>query len=1083
MIKNKRRKQMNRRNYTITHCHSDYSNPTTILDSVTKFEMYVDRAAELGMKAFAFTEHGNIFSWVKKKEYIESKGMKYIHATELYLTKSLNEKVRDNYHICLYAKNKDGVIELNQLLSKAYRRNDNHFYYTPRITFDELKATSDNILFTTACIGGGLARDDEELKRAFIEFICLNKHRCWLEVQHHQDPVQIKYNKYLLELSREYGLNLICGTDTHALNERHAKGRRILQKAKGVKFEDESSWDITMKTYDELVELFSSQEIFTFEEIETLLYNTNILANKVEEFTLDKSHKYPKLFDDSLAVLKSKIMKGIREKGIDKYPNFQEYIDRIKYELSVYEHNEAIDYLLLDEDIKAYGRKNGIFTGPSRGSVSGSVIAYLIGMTEMDSIKHNLNFERFMNSERISLADVDTDWPPAKRDTIKDYIFNKEGLYCAEIITFNTIALKGSIRDVCRALYSEDVPKELSERAARESDHYNCLFDDTRKEVEKYSKSYLEISNYICDNVETKEQQMRKEYPEVFEYVDIINGTIVSAGTHPCGSIVAPIPLDGEIGTCTLSTTDRPVSMIYKNEVESLNWVKLDILGLDNVALINETCRLAGIERLNPDNVQDDLRVWESIRDNTVGVFQWESDMASKYLATLFSDETIRKIREVNPNFKYIDLFSVGNGAIRPAGASYREELANGIFRDNGHKALNDFLAPTLGYLVYQEQIIDFLHIFCGFTMGEADTVRRAFAKKTGTEVYIPRIKAGFAKTMLEHYGVSEKESEVLILNFIQVIIDASNYLFSLNHSQSYSFIGYICGYLRYYYPIEFFTAMLNINSGNLEKTTKIIELTRQTGIKIEPPTYGKSKADYFMDSQNNTIYKGIESVKYLNTELAESLYNLSMYEKYTCFEDLYMSMASINSRQWDVLIKIGYFREFGPAKKLLQVMEICNEYANKKQYRKDKVDCELIKRFAASETEKMFKDVDNMSLCKYLISGLIDEEFSISELARFEAEFIGSINIINPDINNRECIVLDVHTKYTPVLTLYRIQNGDIIRVKVQKDFFYGKKIDKYSHIYVSHAEKRNKKKLVEGKWITLPDHDVYVNYYIISK
>ncbi|HAU85118.1 MAG TPA: hypothetical protein DCW90_06345 [Lachnospiraceae bacterium] len=1035
--------------YTITHCHTDFSNGTTNIDSVSKYQQYVDRAVELGMKAIAITEHGNIFGWVKKKEYIESKGLKYIHGVEMYLTKSLDKKVRDNYHICLYAKNYHGILELNKLISGAYNRKDGHFYYAPRITFDELLATSDNILFTTACIGGVLAGKDEELKRRFLDFICKNKHRAWLEVQHHQDQVQIDYNRYLLGLSRELGLNLICGTDTHALNERHAKGRKILQKSKGVKFSDEDGWDVTLKTYEELVELFTKQGIFSLEEIHQLLDNTNILSNNIEEFSLDRSHKYPKLFNDSLSVLKKKIMKGIKEKGVDKYPNFQEYIDRIKYELSVYEHNKAIDYLLLDEDIKAFGREQGIFCGPSRGSVSGSVIAYLIGMTEMDSIKHKLNFERFMNAERISLADVDTDWPPAKRDVVKDYIFNKEGLYCAEIITFNTVALKGSIRDCARAL---DIP--------------------------------LDVVGTICSDIDdpNKEAMYRRQYPELFEYVDIVNGTIVSTGTHPCGSIVSPIPLDTEIGTLTLSTTDRPVSMLYKNEVEGLNFVKLDILGLDNVELINETCRLAGIERLTPDNVPDDLEVWSSIRDNTVGIFQWESDMASKYLASLFSDETINKIRKANPDFKYIDLFSVGNGAIRPAGASYRDQLANGIFQDNGHRALNDFLAPTLGYLVYQEQIIDFLHIFCGFTMGEADTVRRAFAKKTGTEVYIPRIKAGFAKTMLEQHGVCEEESERLIVNFIQVIIDASNYLFSLNHSQAYSYIGYICGYLRYYYPLEFFTAMLNINSGNMDKTSKTIELAKLSGISIEPPTYGKSRAAYFFDKSNNIIYKGIESVKYLNEDLAESLYELSSYQNYASFEDLYLNTPGINSRQWEVLIKIGYFRAFGPAKRLLGIVEICNAYATKKQYKKDSVDCDLIRRFAGSETEKMFRDVDNAALCKYLISGIGNDEFTIGELAKFEAEYIGSINITNPATNNRECIVLDIDTKYTPVLTLYRIQNGDIIKVKVAKDFYYNKKIRKFSHIYVSHAEKRNKKKRVDGKWITMKDFDIYVNYFIIS-
>lgn len=486
---------------------------------------------------------------------------------------------------------------------------------------------------------------------------------------------------------------------------------------------------------------------------------------------------------------------------------------------------------------------------------------------------------------------------------------------------------------------------------------------------------------------------------------------------------------------------------------------------------------------MTPDNVPDEEAVWKSMRDNTIGIFQWESDSASKYLSELFSEETLAKIKANNSNFQYIDLFSVGNGAIRPAGASYREELANGIFRDNGHKALNDFLAPTLGYLVYQEQIMEFLHQFCGFTMGESDTVRRGFAKKMGTEQYIPRIKSGFIKTMKEQYGVVESESEKLIESFLQVIVDASDYLFSLNHSQAYSYIGYMCGWLRYHYPLEFLTAMLNINSGNMEKTTKIIEFAKKSGINIAAPTFGKSKAAYFMDKETNTIYKGIESVKFLNEDLADRLYDASQEKRYETFEELYLEMFGINARQWDVLIKIGYFRGFGPTKKLLQIVKIIDEYAAKKQFRKDSVDCDLIRRFATSETEKMFKDVDTIALCKYLIAALPDEEFPIGQLAKFEAEFVGSISLTNPNASSRECIVLDVNTKYAPVLTLYKINNGDIVKVKVNKTFYYDKPLEKYSEIYVSHAEKRNKMKKEANKWVKVQNQfDVFINYFITA-
>ena len=187
--------------------------------------------------------------------------------------------------------------------------------------------------------------------------------------------------------------------------------------------------------------------------------------------------------------------------------------------------------------------------------------------------------------------------------------------------------------------------------------------------------------------------------------------------------------------------------MISMKSIDAQNYVKLDILGLDNIQLINETCKMANIERLIPENTsEEDIDVWNSIRDDSLLIFQWESDSASKFLKTLLSDKTIAKIKKENPNFRYMDLLSMGNGAIRPAGASYRDALSNGEFRDNGHKALNDLLSSTMGYLVYQEQIISFLNQFCGYTMGEADVIRRGFAKKTGTEKFIPNIKKGFIK-------------------------------------------------------------------------------------------------------------------------------------------------------------------------------------------------------------------------------------------------------------------------------------------------------------------------------------------------
>ena len=371
------------KNYVVYHLHSDLSNGVTNIDSVTKYNEYIDYAKSLGMKAMAFSEHGSVLEWVHKKNAIEKAGMKYIHAEEFYVTNELYQypddtelcesllgtdpeeaqkeieeflegnkfQVRDNYHCVLIAKNYEGVKEINALSSKAFVR-DGHFYYQPRITFEELINTSDNILITTACIGGILASGTPDIQEDFLNFLIKNKDRCYLEIQHHCDDMQIKYNQYLAKISTQYGIPLIAGTDTHALNDEHMRGRAIMQRSKDVKFDSESSWDMTFKSYDELVVTYEKQFAIAKDVYLKAIEETNRMADRVEEFKLDYSYKYPKLYNDSLAEIKKKIATGIKWRGIDKKKNYKEYQDRVVYELKTYIHNNALDFMLLEEDYK-----------------------------------------------------------------------------------------------------------------------------------------------------------------------------------------------------------------------------------------------------------------------------------------------------------------------------------------------------------------------------------------------------------------------------------------------------------------------------------------------------------------------------------------------------------------------------------------------------------------------------------------------------------------------------------------------------------------------------------------------------------
>lgn len=904
-------------NYTIYHLHSDLSNAVTNIDSVTKFQSYVDAAKDCGMKALGFSEHGSVMEWWHKKCAIEKAGMKYLHGAECYLTSTLSEKVRDNYHCVLIARNYDGFRELNGMISKSFNRSDNHFYYVPRISFDELFAASDNIIITSACVGGVFGKGNDADKEKMLEFFIKNKDRCFLEIGHHMDDKQKVYNRNLLRLSQENGLRLIAGTDTHVLNEEHERGRSILQKAKDITFEGEENWDLKFHDLDSLLAAYDKQGSLPPEVFREAVDNTNLLADMVEEYQIDCGIKYPHIYDDPENTFRKKIAEARAEHPYLKQRYTDKELDeRIESEFEVYKKVNSIDFMLLETYMREWEKTQGIKCGYGRGSVSGSMIAYILGITNMDSMKYNLNFFRFMNPSRQSNADIDTDYTGEDRDKVKTFLLrDKMGLAninTAEIITFNTIAVKGAVRDVGRAL--------------------GVSLDEVS-----------EICNQINDD--TIPDDLRKKYGELFEYVDIVNGTIVSVGTHPSGVLVSDLEISELVGLCTVSSSEYPVSMLNMKELDDQFYVKLDILGLDNIGCINKTCEYLGIDRLDPDNTDlDDMDVWRSIRDDTTLVFQWESAAAQQYLKKFLSETTVQKAREQIPNFSMVGWVSFGNGLIRPSCASFRDDVANGVFYDNGFKELNKFLAPEAGRVAMQETIMKFLVKFCGYSEAESDTVRRAIAKKKGTEDLLPEIERRFIEYSSTHYDITAEKCAEVIKPFIQIILDASSYSFSTNHAYPYTIIGYICGYLRYYHPLEFLTASLNIFTDNTDKVADITKYAEKVKIKITEPRFGKARGDYFFDKESNSISKGVGSIKGLSKTVADELYDLSQRRKFDYFCDLLSAICAettCNLGQTDTLIKTEYFGEFGNQRELQRIVDVFERFkrGGAKQIRKSDVE------------------------------------------------------------------------------------------------------------------------------------------------
>lgn len=968
--------------------------------------MYIERAKECGMKALGFSEHGSIFEWWHKKCAIEAAGMKYIHGIEAYLTETLDEKVRDNYHCVLMARNYDGFLELNSMISRSFNRNDNHFYYVPRISFEELFNSSDNIIVTTACIGGVLGKGEERTKSKYINFLRQNKHRCFIEIGHHPDVKQIAYNQEMVGLSKSIGVPLIAGTDTHVLNARHEKGRSILQLSKNIRFDGEDSWDLKFKTYDELIDAFEKQDAIPNNVFLEAIENTNRLADMVESFSLDCGTKYPHIYKNPEQTFIDKVYRSIDTHPYALKNHSREEIKRVvDSEIEVYKATKSIDFMLLQTYLREWEKEHGIQCGYGRGSVSGSMIAYLLGITQMDSMKFGLSFFRFMNPSRVTNADIDTDYAGKDRDIVKRFLLrdklNLQNIRSAEIITFNTIALKGAVRDVCRALYKD-----------------------------KSGKNYIQISNEINSEIELHEDRVRAKYKEVFEYVDIINGTIVSIGTHPSGVLISDLPIDERIGLCSISTSDYPVSMLNMKELDDQMYVKLDVLGLDNIGVINDTCKKLGIERLTPDNVDlEDEKVWKSIRDDTTLIFQWESNSAQVYLKKFMSDSTIEKARKRIPNFSMLKWVSFGNGLIRPACASFRDSVANGEFYDNGFEALNEFLAPEAGRIAMQETIMQFLVKFCGYSSAESDTVRRGIAKKKGTETLLPEIERRFIDFCVKNYDMTPEKCETVIKPFLQVILDASAYAFSWNHADSYTAIGYICGYLRYYYPLEFLTAALNIFEDKADKTTEIIKYATKNGIKVTQPKWGFSRSKYFYDKEKRVIAKGLSSVKYMSKSTADELYDLAHKKKYKRFVELLGDIdreTTVNTRQLDLLIKLDFFSEFGNQRELLRITDMFYNIFRRgsaKQMSKSKVDGtpyeQVFKKYAVGTTKSggisknyILLDVDSIMFeCEDLIKqvGMPDLE-DIIKVRNF-ADIMGYVGYVsNKEEDRPKLFILDTY-------------------------------------------------------------------------
>jgi len=1004
-------------NYIVTHCHTMLTNPI-YFDSTASYGQYIKKAKEFGMSAIAFTEHGNVYQWIAKKNACDAANIKYIHASEFYMAIDLSVQERQDFHICLYARNYEGVKELNRLSSKSFEGKGKkwyegiQYYYRPRISFEQLKNTSDNIIVSTACLASILWRKrEDQIAIQYLEWLSENNHRCFLEVQPHvNNDDQKVYNKLLIRWSKEYNIRLIAGTDTHVLNKEDNRLRFVLQTGKKTTNEEsEDGCTLHMRSLHELVNEFKEQGVLSEDEYLEAINNTNTLSNMCENWVLDKSHKYPKISNNPEEELWQRIENGIIKREIDQYDEIKktQYIDRIKSEFQVFVKMGMCDYILLLHNIIIFCQENNISVAP-RGSCNGSLTLWALEITDIDSIKFDLHFFRFVNPDRISLGDVDIDMAGSKRPMVKNFLYNYEGINGCAIVTYQTLALRGACRLVAKGLgYSLDIENLVA------------------KDIEEIIEEQDDGSEKVISTFHN-EEKWRKQYPEWIELTYKTLGIIEASSTHACGFVATDRDLNEEIGIFADGKAEWIISQNDMKAIDSANFVKMDFLVVDNVQIVEDTCRLAEIPPLKNDNLDlEDSSVWKEMELSGLGIFQFEkSGFFSLKKALENYDEFIKNNPKINRYFIMLAL----NGVIRPACASFREEFLLGKPYNNGHKAIDDFFATMNNYCIFQEQIMMFLEKFCHYTGAQSDGVRKGIAKKGGTDKFLPEIRTAFLKYFPNEYKVSITQANEIIDGFLKVVENASSYGFSTNHSCPYTLLGFKGAYLRHYYPLEYLAVQLNINDGKKEKTANIISYINEfTKITIHDPKFRYSKGEYSIDRENNAIYKGINSIKECNGTVADEIYNQLRNKNYDSFTelliDLIETIPKINKSQIDALIYIDYFSEFGKALKLMNV------------YKK------FIDRYKKTHTEKTkVKRIEE--IIDYERS-LPNEDFDVLKKMQLELDYLGYIRYIsNLEKDRPKIFIMDLGGNKKMWIEGRSVGSGKQTRYRIYSDILgkYGK-------------------------------------------
>ena len=939
--------------YVHLHNHSQYS----LLDGLTKIPQLIDYVKEQGMEAVAITDHGTLSGLIEFYKEARSKHVKPILGIETYLaTRDLNSKEagidKNNYHLILLAKNLAGYKNLMKLSTIA---NLEGFYYKPRIDKKNLKKYCDGLICLSACMGGELGEallhdDYQEALKIAKWYKAVFKNDYYLELQDHGHPDHPTYNKdqhkindYLLKIGNELGIQSVVTCDAHYLKHSDQTAHEVLLCIQTNAYFNSQNrfslrdFDLHVTSPDDLIKRWGS-------DYPALIRNTKKIADQCQvEIKLGErlipKYEVPKGFSDESSYLCELVFKGLQTRYL-KQSNLtriddikkvlpKDIIERANYELDVINSMHFSGYFLIVADFINWGKNKGIVFGPGRGSAAGSIVAYALKITEIDPLKYNLMFERFLNPSRISMPDIDIDIQDNRRDEVMEYCVRKYGSNrVANIVTFGKMAARNAVRDVARVL---EISYPEADRLAK---MLPLPAQGRHIPLEVSLKEDLKLKNEYKDNPTSK---------KIIDLAIQLEGTIRSHGVHAAGVVIAPSDIS-EYVPLELAQKGVIATQYNMGPIDELGLLKIDFLGLSNLTTIKNTIRIIKKVYNETIKLQDisnsDQKTFQLLQKaDTTGVFQLESSGVKRYL------------KELKPTL-FEDIVAMV-ALYRPGPMSEIPQFIKGKNNQRDitypHESLKPILKETYGVIVYQEQIIQLLQLVAGYSAGEADLVRKAIGKKNRSIMANEEPK--FIKGCIGK-GLSEDAAKKLW----ELIQPFADYSFNKAHATCYGQISYWTAYLKAHYPNAYMAALMTSDYDNSDKLAIEINECQKMNINVLPPSINESFVEFGIDQTNNQIRYGLKAIKNVGEGVAQEIVDTRGNKPYRSIEDYLSRINSkvANKKVLESLIKVGAFDQFEERQILLDNIDLLLEFAPKQNRSKDLNQVNIFSSLAVEEDAKI---------------------------------------------------------------------------------------------------------------------------------